>query len=45
MDAIWSFLAEYKLYILLAITILAWQFIDKIQFFLFGPVTIYRKVD
>ncbi|EET45319.1 hypothetical protein NEISICOT_00946 [Neisseria sicca ATCC 29256] len=49
MDAIRSFLAEYKFYIfisvLLVITILGWHFIDKIQHVSYGELKINRKVD
>ncbi|WP_165008139.1 hypothetical protein [Neisseria yangbaofengii] len=49
MDAIWSFLAEYKFYVfisvLLVISILLWRFIDKIQHVSYGEFKIDRKVD
>ena len=49
MDAIWSFLAEYKFYIfisvLLVFTILGWRFIDKLQHVSYGKLRINRKVD
>lgn len=49
MDAIRSFLAEYKFYIfisvLLVFTILGWNFIDKIQYVSYYELKINRKVD